>query len=589
MKNIFKFVVLVTVLALMSVLFLSTVSAQDEEVPGPGEGGIIIEGYFGSDPVPMNPLVCSETTCQQIAGFMFPGLISVDPETANYREAGPGAMATGWEISEDGLTYTFTLRQDYAWNDGTPVTANDFLYSWNAIKSEQLLNTLYTAILETVESMEAPDDYTLVVTIKQPDCRALGSMSVPALPSHILPEDFAELNEADFNLNPTVTGGIFKFSAYAPSEQLALEADPSYPASDTVVGHVVPTGYIFKAVPDQTVLFEQFMAGEDINFLDAPNVARRADIRAAAEAGEVQVFDYAGDFWDYLAFNLADPENPQNGLDENGDAIPQGHHKIFGNKEVRQAIAKAIDIEAIIDAAVFGEGTRMTAHIIKSSWAYNSDLPPIEFNPEEAMAMLDAVGWVDHDSDPETPRVSQGVTLPDGTAVEDGTVMSFTMLGNEGNTRRAAEGQLIQDQLKQIGVEAIYQAVDFGTWQDIVNAQTFDAVMLAWSNGYPDDPDSTQLFTPVSDVVGSGNNFTSFNNEEFTRLNEEARTLPGCDQAARKEIYDRMQEIMQDELPYLWMYSINGMYVADDSLGNFDPRPANKFWNVDAWFVQEQE
>jgi peptide/nickel transport system substrate-binding protein len=143
--------------------------------------------------------------------------------------------------------------------------------------------------------------------------------------------------------------------------------------------------------------------------------------------------------------------------------------------------------------------------------------------------------------------------------------------------------------LKAVGFDAVYQAVDFATWQDIVNAQTFDAVMLAWSDGYPSDPDATQLFTPISDVVGSGNNFTSFNNEEFTTLNEQARTLPGCDQGERKELYDRMQEIMQDELPYLWMYSINGMYVADDSLHNFDPRASNKFWNVDAWFVQNPE
>jgi len=589
MKNVFKFLVLTMLLTLISALMFGTASAQDEEVPGPGEGGIIVEGYFGSDPVPMDPLVCSETTCQQIAGFMFPGLISVDPETANYRESGPGAMATGWEISEDGLVYTFTLRDDFTWNDGTPVTAKDMIYSWEAIKSGELLNTLYSGVLDTVESMEAPDDYTIVATLKAADCRALASVSLPFLPSHILPTDFAELNESDFNLNPTVTGGVFKFSAYAPSEQLALEGDMAYPASDTVVGHVVPTGYIFKAVPDQTVLFEQFMAGEDINFLDAPNVARRADIRAAAEAGEVQVFDYAGDFWDYLAFNLADPANPQNGLDENGEAIPQGHHPIFGNKEVRQAVAKAVDIEAIIDAAVFGEGTRMTSFLMASSWAYNHDLPPVAYDPEGAMALLDEVGWVDDDNDPETPRVAQGVTLPDGTAVEDGTVLRFTMMGNEGNTRRAAEGQLLQAQLKAVGFDAVYQAVDFATWQDIVNAQTFDAVMLAWSDGYPSDPDATQLFTPISDVVGSGNNFTSFNNEEFTTLNEQARTLAGCDQGERKELYDRMQEIMQDELPYLWMYSINGMYVADDSLHNFDPRAANKFWNVDAWFVQNPE
>jgi peptide/nickel transport system substrate-binding protein len=246
----------------------------------------------------------------------------------------------------------------------------------------------------------------------------------------------------------------------------------------------------------------------------------------------------------------------------------------------------------MIKAAVFGEGTRMASYLTANSWAYDKSLTPIAYDPEGARAILEKVGWVDDDGDegPDntspTPRVAKGVKLPDGTSVPDGTVMSFTMLGNEGNTRRAAEGQLIQDELKQIGVDAQYQAVDFATWQDTVNAQTFDAVMLAWSLGYPDDPDATQLYDPISDVIGSGNDFTSYNNPEFSELNKQARTLPGCDQAARAEIYHQMQAILQDDVPYLWMYSINGMYAASANVANFGPYASQPRWNVDAWYVQ---
>jgi peptide/nickel transport system substrate-binding protein len=588
MKNRRKFLVLGCVLALLAIAAFPLV-AQDETPPGgAGAGGIIIEGTI-SDPIPFNPLVCADTSCQEIATFLFPGLVAVDPTTATFVESGPGALATGWTISEDGLTYTFTLRDDYTWNDGTPITAADFAYSFNAIASGQLQNTLYGFITETVESMEATDATTLVVKMKQADCRAIASASVPALPSHVLPTDYAELNDLDWNINPDVTGGPFKFNEYKPSEQVSVVADQNYP--DAEFGFVSPEGYIVKVVPDTTVMVEQFLAGET-NFIDNPVVGRREDIRNGAEEGKYQVYSYAGDFYDYLAFNLADPKNPQSGLDEDGNAIPQGYHPIFGNKEVRQALAKAVDIDAMITAAVFGEGTRMTSYLTASSWAYNTELPPIAYDPEGARAILDQVGWVDDDGDEgadntsPTPRVAQGVTLPDGSTVPDGTVLSFTMLGNEGNTRRAAEGQLIQDQLKQIGVDAQYQAVDFATWQDTVNAQTFDVVMLAWSLGYPDDPDVTQLFDPVSDVVGSGNNFTSYNNPEFTALNEQARTLPGCDTAERAEIYKQMQVIMQEDVPYLWMYSINGMYVAAANVQNFGPYPAQPRWNVDSWYVE---
>jgi peptide/nickel transport system substrate-binding protein len=568
--------------ALLSLSLVIPVVAQDKP-PGAGQGGIIIEGTYGSDPVPFNPLVCSESSCIKLAGLMLPALVYVDPTTANFGKSGPGAMATGWTVSDDGLTYTFTLRKDYKWNDGTPITSKDFLYSWNAIKSGKLENTLYSSTPDIVDSMSAPDDTTLVVKMKNAECTALGSASIPPLPSHILPADPVALNTADWNLDPTVTGGPFKFGEYRASELVSLVADQNYP--DASAGFVSPAGYIMKNVPDANVLLEQFLAGET-NYIEDPVVGRRADVRDAGTAGKVQVYSDAGNFWDYFAFNLADPKNPKNGTDDKGNVIPQGYHPIFGNKEVRQAIAKAIDIDAIIQKAVFGEGTRMPSYITTTSWAFNKALKPIAYDPKAAGDMLDKVGWVLPDNKPGSIRVAKGVKLPDGTSVPDGTPMSFTMIGNQGNTRRAAEGELIQDQLHQIGIDGKYQAIDFGTWQDQVNAQTFDVAMLAWQEGYPADPDGTQLWTPAGDVIGSGNNSTSFYNKEFVDLNTKARTLPGCDQTERAKIYAHMQEIMQDEMPYVWMYSINGMRAAAANVHGFHPYPGNSLWNLDSWYVQ---
>src|SRR5690606_658911 len=207
--------------------------------------------------------------------------------------------------------------------------------------------------------------------------------------------------------------------------------------------------------------------------------------------------------------------------------IDQGSHPIFGNVEVRRAIALGIDVESIIDAAGFGEGERMTSFIIPASWAYANDLPPIAYDPDAAAAALEAAGWVDADGDGV-----REATADNGYA-EEGTPLSFTLYTNEGNTRREAIGTLIQDQLSQIGVQVDFQTIDFNTLLDIMDAQTFDAIILGWRNGYPDDPDATQLFTPASDVVGAGSNFTSWNNEEFTALNNQAKSLPGCDPAER--------------------------------------------------------
>jgi len=583
MKGSIKLVLLGAILVLVGALMVAPIGAQEG-----GQGGIIIEGNLGGDPATFNPIIASDTASRRITGFIYPGFLAVDPSQAtivpSYESIAGGAVVNDWEISEDGTVYTFKLRQDVFWSDGTPVTSADIIYTWEAIVAgaQGIVSTPLSFVIDpTGESgildVQAPDDYTVVVTFANAECTALNNAGVlyPA-PSHMLPADLTELNDAPFNLNPTVSGGPFLFSDFRPGEQVALVHNPNY--SDAQLGYVNPSGFIYQNVPDQNVMVERFLAGET-NVIDSPAVARIADIRAAQEQGRVQLYSYPGNIWDYFAMNLADPTNPQNGLDEDGNPIDQGFHPIFGDVRVRQAIARGIDVDAIVSAAVFGEGSRMTSFIIPASWAYADDLPPIAYDPEAAAALLEEAGWVDLNGD--------GVREATAAALhaEEGTPLSFTLYTNEGNTRRAAVGTLIQDQLAQIGIRVDFQTIDFNTLLDIMDSQTFDTIILGWRNGYPDDPDATQLFTPASDVVGSGSNFTSYHNPEFVRLNNLAKSLPGCDPAERAELYIQMQEIFQNDLPYVPLYVINGNYAASASVNGFDPYPAQLYWNVDTWSI----
>lgn len=579
--NRMKFVLAGAALTLVGALAIAPVMAQDS-----GQGGIIIEGNLGGDPATFNPIIASDTASRRITGFLFPGFVNVNVDEAVIAPFSEGVAAGGivndWTISEDGTVYTFNLREGLAWSDGTPITSADVIYTWNAIQAgaEGIVDTPLSFVIDPtgetgILSVEAPDDFTVVVTYANAECTALSNAGVlyPA-PAHVLPADLAELNDAAFNQGPTVSGGTFAFSEFRPGEQVALAANTAY-----FEGPVNPTGFIYRNVPDQTVMVEQFLAGEN-NVIDGPAVGRRADIRAAADAGNASVFSFPGNAWDYLGLNLADPNNPQNGLDADGNPIDQGNHPIFGDVRVRQALSLGINVEDIIDAAVFGEGERMTSFIIPASWAYATDLPVIAFDPEAAGDMLTEAGWVDDDGDATTARIAQGAEF-----AEDGTPLSFTLYTNEGNTRREAVGTLIQDQLAQIGVQVNFQTIDFNTLIDIMNSQTFDAFILGWRNGYPDDPDATQLFTPASDVVGSGSNNTSFSNADFLRLNNEAKSLPGCDPADRAPLYQEMQAIFQQELPYIPLFAINGMYAATSSVTGFDPRPSALYWNADTWSV----
>ena len=573
MKQLGKFLFIgIAIFALVALVM--PITAQD--APKPGEGGIIIEGNFGGDPATMNPLLASDTSSTRVAGFLFPALIGVDPKTATFVKNDPAALVTDWTISEDGLVYTFSIKDNWVWSDGTPITTADVMYSWNAIVAggEGVVDTQLVYLLDIIDNVEAPDATTLVVTFKVADCTALGSSSLPVVPSHILPADLGELNNSDFNLAPAVTGGVFSFGEFRASEQVSLLANQAYSGA---ANGVIPTGWIYKVVPDQTVLVEQFLAGET-NVIDGPPVNRRSDVLAAQDAGSVQAYQYPGNAWDYLALNYADPTNPQNGFDEAGNPIDQGHHPLFGDVRVRQAIAQAINVDEIIQGAVFGLGTRMASTMIPASWAYDQNLAPIAQNVEAAKALLAEAGFVDADNDPSTPLVAQGAMY-----APDGTEFKFTLYSNEGNSRRGAIGTIVQDQLKQLGIVVDFQAIDFNTLLDIMDAQTFDAFILGWRNGYPDDPDQTQLFGSHGDMIGGGSNNVSYSNAELDALMEQARALPGCDPAARAEIYHQIQAITQQDLPYIPMFSVEGMYAASATVSGFSPYPSQLYWNIETW------
>ncbi|MBK8027283.1 MAG: ABC transporter substrate-binding protein [Chloroflexi bacterium] len=257
LKHVAVFAVLVAMLALL----VTGAAAQDQ--PGPGEGGPIILSNLGSDIATLNPILAQDGSSQTVINRLYPTLIGADIETFNYAPGAPGSLATDWTISEDGLTYTFTLRDDWFWSDGTPITSADVKYGFDAVASGET-NTALTYILDDVASVEAPDPQTVVLTLHAPSCAALTNIGpLPVVPAHQYSElfaGFADMNEAEMTAVGGVSAGAWKFGNFRPGEQVTLLADQTYP--DAQAGQVTPEGWIFKNVADQTISYEQFLAGQ---------------------------------------------------------------------------------------------------------------------------------------------------------------------------------------------------------------------------------------------------------------------------------------------------------------------------------------
>ncbi|MEO1442792.1 MAG: ABC transporter substrate-binding protein, partial [Chloroflexota bacterium] len=402
------------------------------------------------------------------------------------------------------------------------------------------------------------------------------------VPAHIYANYSAEelASAEELNTQPSVTSGPFIFGRYAAGEIVSLIADPEY--VDAPEEGVQLLGFIQKVLTDQPVVLEELISPspETVNFFESVPATQQDRVR---EAEGMQVFEYPGNSWDYMGFNLADSENPQPALDEDGNRVDQGFNRFFSDKLVRHAIGHAVDVDDIIEGALFGNGTRMAAQLTPSSWAHDSELEPRAFDQDLAAELLDEAGWVLND---DGIRVCEDCLY----AVEvdesfNGEPFEFTLYTNAGNERREAIGTIMQDQLSDLGITVDFQTVEFNTLLDIMDAQTFDAFILGWRAGYPDDPNTIQLFGAEADVPASGFNFTSFYNEEYFELESAANAVAGCGQEERAEIYAEMQAIMYDEMPYLWLFSQNGMYAANDNVSGFNPFPNNIDWNLTQWTV----
>jgi peptide/nickel transport system substrate-binding protein len=407
--------------------------------------------------------------------------------------------------------------------------------------------------------------------------------SIPVVPAHVYSEVFADgfasMDESEYNLNPTASAGRFTFQNFRPGEQVTLVANQDYP--DSEVGYVVPEGYIYKTVADQTVGVEQFLAGE-LTFLGSVPEDRQEELRALADAGEYNWTEAPATTVQFMSFNLADPTNPQNAFDENGDPIDQGVHPVLGDVAVRQALIAALDWDALNLGALNSTGIRMKSHVLPTSWAYDDTIPDFVFDAEMAAEMLTAAGWVDDDNDPATPRVAQGAAN-----AADGTPLRLTLLTNAGNTSNEAMGQLMKDQWARVGVEVDFQAIDFNTLVEQLLGQTYDMVLLFWGFGFPDDPDGARVtFDPANDQVGAGFNVSSYNNPRVTELLAEARTVPGCDTAARAELYREVYTILNQEVPWYWVSTSIVPSIARADIGGWQPLTGVGYlWNREAWAI----
>lgn len=541
-------------------------SAGETAATGEAVQGGVWTRVRSSDSSILNPILYSGTPDAEVMGMInIVGLLGTDLETGA-TVCDETTLCEGWTVSDDGLVYTFTLKEGWTWSDGTPINADTYVYTYNAVASDNV-DSPRKYVWDGISSIEAPDAKTVVVTYENIACDALGNLGLGLLPSHLYAEDFSDINESPENTSPTVGFGPFKFQGWERDDNIILTRNEAY-----FEGAPNMDGMILRVVPDAGTRLAMLESGEADILSVQPNQVAAVDTNDSLTR-----YTWHDDGYTYIGLNYADPDNPQDGLDAEGNVIPQNPHPILGDKAVRQAIAQAIDYDAIIRDIYFDQGFRQTANVVPAiTWAYNDELEPYNLNLEAANALLDEAGWVDSDGD--------------GVREKDGVVMSLELLTNAGNSTRENLGVYIQDALADIGITVDFQAIDFGTLLERMDAQTFDMYIIGWT-GLGTDPADYAFFHSNQDIVGSGFNNISYYSEEYETLSAAGNSVPGCAPEDRAQYYKDIQEVIKEDVPYIFITGSQSNVAYNKNWVGIEPYPWSGsssepvYWNVHTWYL----
>jgi peptide/nickel transport system substrate-binding protein len=491
-----------------------------------------------------NPALTSDGASLQARSLLWPALINTDETT--------GAPVPGlqtWEVSEDSLTYTFTILEDAVWSDGTPITSADVKFMIDAIQSD--IETVYESVVEQIVEVNIIDDKTYEIVLSEINCAFLsGLSSVRLLPSHKYAADFSDFESSGFNMNPTISGGPYILDDWAPTEFEAFVANPDYWGGVPGIPNLVN-----RVMEDATIGIQAVQAGE-VDYM-----TMQGDLfQQITNRDNLNWVSYPQTSVGFLALNWADPDDPKPAYDEDGNPVEQTPHPLFGDVRVRQAVAMGINVQDLIDAMGPDGGTPLVGVVSPiSGWAYNDDLSPYPYDPDAAMAMLEEAGWVDEDGD--------------GVREKDGVPLAFTIAYSSILQMFETEALVIQDQLNQIGFDVSVEHYEWGNYiEEVYFGQKYDATPMTNSDSAAAEPNTFgSLVLSREDVPGSGNNITSYVNPEVDALLDEARSVPGCATEDRAELYYEVQRITHEDVAYVWLFVPNMFHVSNKRVGSFDP------------------
>ena len=501
------------------------IAAVEEDIANATPGGTFRFGRL-EDSDTLDPIVTHFNSSIWYFMSIYDQLIRVAPDGISLMPS----LAERWDISDDGLTYTFSLRPNVLFSDGTPMTSDDVLYSWVRAANDPGQNWTFTLTAlqrdadGQVQGITAPDDATIVVELAQPWSPFLSDVAMFNL--SVISRAFAEGNEERLATECMGTGP-FALGEWRKGEVLTLVKNQNYWEE----GLPLLDGVEVRLVPDDNARILQLQGGEIDGMMDVP-WGRVPDLTLDPN---LKLYQFPSTKTRYIALSVL--EAP---LDD---------------VHARRALQYATDRQTLVDVVLFGTG-----------------VPATSFMPQGALYWNDTLAGYPYDLAMAQEELAQSAT-PEGFAVELSTIAGFV----DDEIMATA----LKDMWSQIGVEVTINPLETSVYNEAFSTGDFQSMSVYWTNDII-DPDELVGFAVLPDPVQAFH--TGWENDEAIELTRQGAGEP--DPEKRKEIYFRIQEIVSEESHLLPMYYEPFLNVTTVGVHNFKHPPTGQYdWRT-TWLEQ---
>ena len=526
---------------------------------------------FGAtgDPKTMQPVIATDTQSRDIWDKVYLSLTR-----SNYKTGETEAnLAQKFELSSDGLTLTYTLRDNLVWSDGTPFTGEDWKYTAEAVARS--VKTVRKSTLQDIvgwaDYRDGKTDSLAGVTVKDggkvieikfakifcPATAALGGAGAGGiLPSAAFKKVWdnkttdtkTNIDDNPLNMNPPASMGPWIFKEFKPGVQVTFVKNDKYFRGAPYVDELV-----VKTYADATAVKNALVTGE-VTY----GSVEAKDYEEVSKVDSLKGVRYRSSGYTYIGWNAKSAKAPW-----------------LANRDVRQALWYGINVDAIMKKILFGLGSQVYAHNPPTSWAYDaSGLTQYANDVAKAKSLLEKAG---------AKMGTDGVYR-----WTDGQPMKMTIETNQGNNARETILQFAQEQYKAIGVQIDPLLESFNALLDRTDPGTgFDGFILGWSLGA--DPDPYSIWHSSQQGKGQFNN-VGYVNATVDQALLDNRNGPDCSQTARKAALKKVDQNLNQDAPYTFLYSADVLFFANKQLQGVDPNTygiMTQQWNVEKWWFKK--